>query len=91
MKKVNNTNKLYIKRPKLSRLLHERLDNDLDLGYDYRNRLYSRYISSFMFKIKHLEVFIPYLDEMMTHLVEKTKEIKKTFAFAVHKDSRNIN
>jgi len=91
MNKNQNLDKLYIKRESLFLAADQRLDKDIDLGFDYRGRLYEKYSSPFLFKIDHVRDFLPFLDKMVTHLIEKTKEIKKTFAYAVPKKSRNIN
>lgn len=86
-----DSERIYLKRPSLFHIQDQRMDKDIDLGYDWRGNMYKNYTSSFLFKIEMLQKFIPMLEEMMNFLVDKTKEIKKTFAYAVDKNSRNIN
>lgn len=84
-------NRVYLKRESLFKVQNERLDKDINLGYDYRNNLYKNYTSDFLQKIDIIKKSIPFLENMMLFLIDKTKEIKKTFAYAVAKNSRNIN
>jgi len=86
-----NIKKLYLKRKSLFQVMNKRLNKDQDLGFDYRGKLFDRTSSPYFQKIDHVREFLPFVDKMISFLIDRAKEIKKTFAFAIDKYDRDLN
>jgi len=69
-----------------------RKDKMLHLGFDYKDEIMSRTLSSRMFKTNEtLSTFITYINDIMYSLVESVKNIKTFANIATHKQEKRLN
>lgn len=62
-----------------------------ELGFDYRDSLLEKNISSFFFGEKKRESIIKNFEKLLVYLVDSVKNIRKTFVYSIERNSRNIN
>lgn len=70
---------------------NDRKDDNQQLGFDYRDQLMKRSLSNYMFGDKKRDGIIEQFNDLYVYLVDSAKNIKKTFNFAIKRNSRNIN
>jgi len=72
--------------------LGTRKDKMLHLGFDYKNEIMLRTLSSRMFNTnKTFITFIKYINDIMYQLVESVKNIKTFANIATHKYEKRLN
>jgi hypothetical protein len=71
--------------------IHHINDNFLNLGYDYRGKIYRKNTSTELWGNPLQIPFIGRLEAMITLLLEHAKSIKKTFSIAHDKETIHIN
>ena len=69
---------------------NHRKDDNQDLGYDYRNDLLQKSISKYILSGKNVGI-INEFNKLYVYLVDSAKNIKKTFNYAIDRNSRNLN
>ena len=68
-----------------------RNDKDLNLGYDYRETLLDKSISSVLYGDDKRNKILKRINDLCVYMVDSVKNIKKTFIYSVPRNSRNIN
>jgi len=81
----------HLNRKSYFKIPTSRRDEGRQLGFDYRDQLMSRSLSSFMFGDKKRDDMIAKLNDLFVYMIDSVKNIKKTFNFAIKRNSRNIN
>ncbi len=67
-----------------------RKNENQDLGYDYRDNLVQNSISKYILTGKNVGI-INEINKLYVYLVDSVKNIKKTFHYAIERNSRNLN
>jgi hypothetical protein len=78
-------------RPSYFEAAEKRVAEGQQLGFDYRGKLYEKSISPLILADKKRNSIISKMDKLMVFLVDSVKNIKKTFNYAVQRNSRDIN
>jgi len=81
----------HLNRKSYFEIPHSRRDEGQQLGFDYREKLMKQSLSNFMFGDKKRDDMIGQLNDLMVYLIDSVKNIKKTFNFAIKRNSRNLN
>lgn len=84
-KNTYSTRKSYFDAP------NSRKDENQQLGFDYRDQLMKRSLSNYMFGDEKRDGIIAQFNDLYVYLVDSAKNVKKTFNFAIKRNSRNIN
>lgn len=79
-----------LKRPYYYRAQHAQ-DVYPNLGFDYRDSLFSKTMSKQVFANKKNADMLMEIQKMVYLLIEEVKTLKTRFVFAVDKDSKLIN
>ena len=66
-------------------------DKFINLGYDYRGKLYKNNTSPELWGNPNQTSMILEIEKLYLYLINSVKYIKKTFSIAHDKDSNNIN
>lgn len=66
-------------------------DKFLNLGYDYKGKLFKNTTSTEMWGNPKQSAMIVYIENLILFLIEHTKYIKKSFSIAHDKNTSNIN
>lgn len=81
----------HLNRQSYFEIPHNRRNEGQQLGFDYREKLMKQSLSNFMFGDKKRDDMIGQLNDLFVYLIDSVKNIKKTFNFAIKRNSRNIN
>ena len=81
----------YLTRKSYFDVTENRSNKDLQLGYDYSKTLLKNSLSKLIFGNDKRDAIIADLNKLYVYLVNSTKRIKKTFAYATKRNSNNIN
>ncbi len=72
-------------------IIEHRHDKDLNLGYDYRDTLLQKSVSSVLYGDPKRDNILKKINDLCVYMVDSVKIIKKTFVYSVSRNSRNIN
>jgi len=81
----------HLVRPSYYEAAEKRIAEGQQLGFDYRGKLYEKSVSSLVLADEKRKSIVSKMDELMVFLVDSVKNIKKTFNYAVQRNSRDIN
>jgi len=81
----------YANRTSYFEIVENRNNENLQLGYDYRETLMEKSLSNYFFGDTKRINIIKEFNSLMVYLIDSVKNIKKTFVYSVPRNSRNIN
>lgn len=61
------------------------------LGFDYRGKLYEKSVSPLILADTKRKKIVEKMDELIAYLVDSVKNVKKTYNYAIKRNSRDIN
>lgn len=61
------------------------------LGFDYRGKLYEKSVSPLILADTKRKKIVQKMDELIAYLVDSVKNVKKTYNYAIKRNSRDIN
>lgn len=82
--------KRYANRPSYFDQVNERRNDNQDLGYDYRESLLQRSLSKYM-QTGNNKAIIAEMNKLYVFMLDSVKNIKKTFHYAMDRNTRNLN
>ena len=81
----------HLNRNSYFEVAEHRLDENLQLGFDYRDKLMERSVSNYFYGDPKREDILKQFNDLYVYLIDSVKNIKKTFMLSVDRNSRNLN
>lgn len=78
-------------RPTLKDYALSRKNNILNIGYDYRGKVFSKTLSGLLFADEKRKALLDAMEVMVNYLIDSVKSIKRNNNFAMHKKWRDFN
>jgi len=81
----------YINRKSYFEVAEERIEENHQLGFDYRDEIMNKTLSPLMFGDPKRDGVLTKFNDLFAYMIDSVKNVKKTFMYQIPRNSRKLN